>query len=333
MSPRHYIALGILLILLFLAFVGGLGTGSYDFSVGEILGILGGNGHEHANIILQIRLPRVLLAMLTGGVLALSGFFMQALIKNPLADPYIMGVTAGTGFGVNLLILGLVPVAGVTIFTMPLFAGLGAIASLLLVVGLGFRSMFEDNARLLIAGVAVSAIFTALTGVMIYRLADSDQVRQLVFWTFGSFSRATWEAVWFCMLTWAISLIFGLIYARRLDILILGDLQARTLGMQVPAVKLTLLLVSSLVVGITVAFTGPIGFVGMMIPHFCRSLFGSNHRPNIILGTLMGAAFLGFCDILGRWFLPPAGLPIGIITAILGVPFFLYVLFSKRSYL
>ncbi|MEZ4775707.1 MAG: iron ABC transporter permease [Bacteroidia bacterium] len=333
MRSKHVWAASILLILLILSMAGGLYIGSFDFSFGEIFSVLTGSEIENQDIIIDLRLPRVLLTAFTGAILALSGFFMQALIKNPLADPYIMGVTAGAGFGVNILILGLIPISGFTYFTMPLFAGVGSLASLLLVLGLGYRSLREDNSQLLIVGVAVSSIFTALTGVLIYRFAQSDQVRRLVFWTFGSFGHATWEAVAVCGPVLLFSIIFGMVYGRRMDILILGDIQAQTLGMEVSRVKMILLLVSSLIVGTTVAFTGPIGFVGMMIPHFCRALFGAAHRPNILLGTLMGAAFLTGCDVLGRIILPPAGLPTGIITSILGVPFFLYILFSRKSYL
>ncbi|MEL6134970.1 MAG: iron ABC transporter permease, partial [Bacteroidota bacterium] len=274
-----------------------------------------------------------LLSLLAGGVLTLSGFYMQALIKNPLADPYIMGLTAGAGFGVNIVILGIVPVATYTIWTYPTFAALGAMATLLLVVGLGFRALLEDNSKLLIAGVAVSAIFTAATGVMIYLLADNDQLRQLIFWSFGSFAKATWDAVAVTGLMLLIGVVFGQLNHRKLDVLSLGDHQAQSLGLEVRRFKYSLLFWTSLIVGGTVAFTGPIGFVGMMIPHFSRSLFGGLHRTNLWLGTLLGGVYLTTCDVLSRWILAPSGLPIGIVTAILGVPFFLYLLFGRNQQL
>ena len=333
MKAEHIIGFILLLAAALLTILGGLHTGTIGFSTADILAALTGGEVEKGFVITDIRLPRSLLALFTGAILALGGFFMQALIKNPLADPYIMGLTSGAAFGVNLVILGLIPLAGIAFFSFPVAAFLGGLLSLVLVLGLGFRSLMEDSARLLIAGVAVAAVFTALTGLMIYTLADSNQIQQILFWSFGSFGRADWESAGIAGVLLIVSLLFGLSFSRRMDILILGDLQARTLGMEVPKVKFALLLVTSLTVGGTVAFTGPIGFVGMMIPHFCRSMFGGAHRPNMILGALMGGAFLAACDLLSRWILPPAGLPIGILTAIIGVPFFLYVLFSKKSYL
>lgn len=335
MDNRQRQGIGLLLLLLLAGFsvLLGLHTGSYSFSSQDIFQALLNPDFPDRMIIMDLRLPRVLLALLSGAILALGGFYMQVLIKNPLADPYIMGLTAGAGFGVNLLILGIIPLAGMTLFTYPIAAGLGGLGSLALLALLGFRGMSQDNAKLLIAGVAVASIFTALTGILIYKWADSDQIRNLVFWSFGSFGKANWEGVQVCTVLLAAAMLFGIRYGRSLDLLYLGDLQAQTLGMSVVRMKWLILIVTSLVVGGSVAFTGPIGFVGMMIPHACRALFGGNHRPNIILGALLGGSYLCLCDVLTRWMLPPAGLPIGIITAVLGVPFFLYLLYSPRSQL
>jgi len=313
--------------------IGGLQMGSFDFSAYEIVSILFGGEHENAYVIWDLRIPRLILALNTGAILALSGFFMQVLIRNPLADPYIMGLTAGAGFGVNLVILGLIPIVHFSIFTIPSSAILGSLVSLLLIFLLGFRAFFEDNAKLLIAGVAVSSIFTALTGLFIYRFADENELKEVIFWTFGSFARAHWPAVYISSALLVMAIGFGWAYARRLDIMMLGDMAAHSLGMNIIRAKMVLLVFTSVIVGGVVAFTGPIGFVGMMIPHFSRSLFGALHRPNIFLGSLMGATYLCGCDVASRWILPPAGLPIGIVTAILGVPFFLYILFSHKSVL
>jgi iron complex transport system permease protein len=311
----------------------GLLTGTYEFGLGDIWRILTGQEVENASIVLDLRLPRVLLAFLTGAILAQGGFFMQTLIKNPLADPYIMGLTAGAGFGVNLFILGILPLPLAAAWGYPFSAALGGLLSLLLVVMMGFGSLKQDNAKLLIAGVAVSAIFMALTSFLIYLYANGDDVRQIVFWTFGNFGKANWHAVQVVMILLLISTLFGWLFARPMDVLLLGDQQAHSLGLSVRNAKLIILLIAAVCVGGTVAFTGPIGFVGMMVPHFSRSLFGSSHRVSMILGGLLGAVFLLACDVASQWLLPPAGLPVGIATAILGVPFFLYLLGKRDSFL
>ncbi len=325
-------AVGLWLALL-LTLVWGIQIGSMNLSAAEIWDILQGETHPQAVIVWDLRLPRLLLGVCSGAVLSLGGFYMQALIKNPLADPYIMGLTAGAGLGVNLVVLGLIPLGSMVGFSYPLMAAVGGLSSLALVLALGWRSLYEDSARLLIAGVAVSSIFTAATGVLIYTQADSDQVRQLVFWSFGSLAKAQWPAVQVSTVLLLIALLWGWLNSRRLDVLVLGDATAHSLGLRATRLKLLLLFVTSLTVGGTVAFTGPIGFVGMMIPHFSRAFFGAGHRPNLLLGSLLGGTYLLSCDLLGRWMLPPAGLPIGIVTAILGVPFFLYLLLGKKSYL
>lgn len=333
---RYLQAIGwipLLFVMLILVSISSLLTGSYPLDLGHLWTALTDPEHEVYFVLWELRLPRLLIGLLAGSVLTLGGFFMQALIKNPLADPYIMGVTAGAGFGVNLILVGLIPLAGFSLWSIPLFAGLGALGSLLLVMTLGFRALFEDSARLLIAGVAVSAIFTAATGVLIYQFADSDQVRQLVFWTFGNLGKANWAAVGISGLMLLLGLGIGWPFRRHLDLLVLGSIPAQSRGLPVRQTKIMLLIVTALMVGGVVAFTGPIGFVGMMIPHFSRSLFGGSHARNLIPGCLLGAVYLVGCDVLTRWLLPPAGLPIGIITAILGVPFFLYLLFQRDSVL
>lgn len=331
--PFKLIASTILIGISLCVIVAGLLTGTYKFGLGDLWQILLGNEVENASIILDLRFPRVLLAFLTGAVLAQGGFFMQTLIKNPLADPYIMGLTAGAGFGVNLFILGILPLPLAAAWGYPISAAIGGFLSLFLVVVLGFGTLKQDNAKLLIAGVAVSAIFMALTSFLIYLYADGDDVRQIVFWTFGNFGKANWHAVQVVLLLLAVSSLFGWLFARPMDVLLLGDQQAHSLGLSVRNAKLVILLVTAICVGGTVAFTGPIGFVGMMIPHFSRSLFGSGHRISMLLGGLLGAVFLLACDVVSQWLLPPAGLPVGIATAILGVPFFLYLLGKKDSFL
>lgn len=330
MSKRRLVFWGAgLMTLVGLTLLVGVSYGTFEFSSLEILSILGGAAHPHAEIIWELRLPRVVQAVLAGGILTLGGFFMQVLVRNPLADPYIMGLSAGAGLGVNLIIIGWIPAMALGIYIYPLMAGLGGLASVFLVIVLGRRAMLGNYSKLLIAGVAVASVFTALTGLLIYKFNDADQLEQLVYWTFGSFSRATWSSVGISTGLWIAAAGGGWAMAQRLDILLMGETQAQHLGIRVGRMRYAILLLASLTVGGLVAFTGPIGFVGMMVPHFARNLFGMSHRVNMLLAPFLGGAFLAACDVLSRILVPPAGLPIGIITAILGVPFFLYLLMKK----
>lgn len=319
----------VLILLLPIAMLLHLFTGSFDISLGEILTTFVGIKGEHAEILFQIRLPRMLMAVESGAILALGGLYMQTLVRNPLADPYIMGVTSGAGLGVNLLFCGIFSFVKVSVFTVPFFAWLGALASVLLVISLGFKALYENSERMLMAGVATSSICTALTGLLIYRFSESDQVRKMVFWTFGNLEKATWEAVYVGFFMLLIGIIFGILFSRKMDILLTGEIAAHTLGMNVRQTKLAILLITSLIIGGITAFSGPIGFVGMMIPHVSREFSGSLHQKNVIYTALIGGIYLCLCDSLSRLILPPAGLPIGIITALLGVPFFLYLIVKR----
>ncbi|MCB9233413.1 MAG: iron ABC transporter permease [Bacteroidia bacterium] len=328
--PSWLQALGALVITLLVIFLG-MNTGPFDFMPGDIFRVIVGQEIDHETVLLNMRLPRVILALITGAILTLGGFFMQALVKNPLADPYIMGISTGAGFGVNLLIVGLIPVASLTLFTYPLFAFLGGMVSLILVLALGYSAIQEDSGRFLVAGIAVSSLFTALTGLLIYEFTSDDNIRQILFWSFGSLNRASWEAVSVTLVFLFTGWGFGLAWGNRLDVLILGDQQARTLGMNVTVAKLAILGVTVFMVAGSIAFTGPIGFVGMMLPHFSRAFNGVNHRRNLVSGPLLGGCYLALCDVIGRAVHPVGNLPIGIVTAILGVPFFLYLLYSGKG--
>ena len=311
----------------------GLSVGPFDLSFRDIFNILSGNtlSEMGQTVLVDLRLPRLLLGFVSGAILTLGGFYMQALLRNPLADPYIMGISSGAGLGVNLVILGIIPFGAWMAWSYPLFAFLGGCGSLALVMVLGYSALRNDTTRLLIAGIAVSSLFMALTGLIIYKFAESDQIRQILFWSFGSLDKGGWDAVIKSSIFLGIGWIAGLFLSHRLDVLILGEEQAGSLGMNVPQMRLFLLILTVLIVGGSIAFTGPISFVGMMVPHFSRGLNKTGHRKNLVFGTLLGGIYLMLCDILGQLIHPPAGLPIGIITAILGVPFFLYLLFGSRE--
>lgn len=307
-----------------------LTTGSVKLSWQETAEILLGNPHPYSQIIWEIRLPRLLLVWISGATLSLGGLLMQTLVRNPLADPYIMGLTAGAGLGVNVW-AGLSAGLGVSfLYAQPLAAGLGAMLSLLGVFVLAGGGIRGRSHSLLLAGVAVSSLFTALTGFLIYKVYTDSYLRKMVFWTMGSFETANLTMAGIAAVGLLLLCLYVWLSALHLDLLQMGEQQAQTLGLPVGRFKLELLLILSFCVGLVVAFTGPIGFVGMMIPHFSRKIWGGLHK-NLLLPTLLvGAVYLSFADWLGHFLLPPVGLPIGIVTALLGVPFFLYVIRGVR---
>ena len=337
MRASSLIQIVILLVLFLGLAVIGIFNGPSEIGFAELSEALF-KGGEHSGVIMNLRLPRILMAFLAGGILTLSGFFMQALVRNPLADPYILGISAGAGFGVNLFFLGLVPLnlaLGWMGYLQPLFAFIGALVSILWVMLYGFRAIRNDNSLVLIAGVAISSLFMALNALLFFLFADSAiEWRQIVFWTFGSMNKTfQWPKVIITAVLLLIGLGFGFFSGNKLDLLALGDEQASSLGMNVRRMKLALMVITALIVGGSIAFTGPVGFVGMMIPHFSRAFNGASHRKNFFPAVLLGGVFLLACDQLGITIHHWAGLPIGIITAFLGVPFFLYILFkSKRIY-
>jgi iron complex transport system permease protein len=308
----------------------GLLTGPHSLSLGETLSALFDPNHPHHVLVADLRLPRILLPLVAGATLTLGGFLMQALVKNPLADPYIMGVSAGAGLGVNLRLLGIVGIGAVGVFTLPIYAALGAGASLGLVLLLAWRFVQADTGRLLLAGVAVSSLFMALTGLCIYVFAENDTLRQVITWSFGSFAYARWEQVWVSAPLLLVLLAFGLWMGTRLDLAALGDEQAQALGLNLRALRIAVLVMTAVCVGGTVAFTGPIGFVGMMVPHFMRAMNGLHHRVNLLVGAGFGGVYLCLCDVLSQHLYPPVGLPVGIVTALMGVPFFGWLLLRKR---
>jgi len=330
---KKHIRIIIFLWALFPFIIGGaLMTGSADIQAGDWLdwcrGLIGSDSTK--GMIMQLRFLRLCTAFGAGAVLSLCGLYMQAMVRNPLADPYLLGASSGAGFGVVLITTGLIPFALFqSVLFVPLIAFAGSLLSLIIVLGIGYMRKDNETYRLLISGIAVSSFFTALTGLIIYRFSDNDNLRTLLFWTLGSFNRSTVESAWMGMSALGLAFLFGWIRSRQLDVLILGEEQAGSLGLNTRKFRIEILLVCALSAGIVSAFSGPVGFVGLMIPHFSRGWLGASHRRNILVIPCLGGLYLVTCDWLGRFLLPPAGLPIGIITALLGIPFFLFLLNRK----
>ncbi|HET6566408.1 MAG TPA: iron ABC transporter permease [Rhodothermales bacterium] len=282
-------------------------------------------------IIWNLRLPRVILALVVGGGLAVSGVSMQALVRNPLAEPYVLGISSGASAGASLFYMGLLPPLLSKALSMPLAAFLGGLAAISLVYVVARTHNGISIARLLLAGVAISALMAAVTSLITLASPDLNRIRAVLFWLLGSFSGARWSLL---PIPAAASLAALFVFwgmSRPLDALLLGEEAAFNLGVPVETVKRVLLVVTALVTGTLVAAAGVIGFVGLIVPHAVRSLTGVPHRRVLPVSFLAGAIFMIWVDLAARTLLPAQELPVGILTAVCGVPFFLYLL-RRRAY-
>ncbi len=280
-------------------------------------------------LIWQVRMPRIVLAGLVGLLLALSGVIMQGVLRNPLADPYILGVSAGGGVGAVLAqMLGLNFVFyGMS--AIPLFAFLGALIAVMIVYGLAVVSGRTTTETLLLSGVAVSAFCSGLISLMVIRGGD---LQSIYFWLLGSLSGASWNQV-ITLLPYAIiGLGITYYYSKDLNALLLGEEIAHSLGVEVEKVRFFLLIVASFMAAAAVSVAGMVGFIGLMIPHFVRLIVGPHHRWLVPLAALSGMLLMILADIPARSILAPMELPLGVVMAFIGAPFFLYLLRRRSNY-
>lgn len=286
-------------------------------------------------VLWDIRLPRMLMAIVVGASLAVSGAVMQGLFRNPLADPGIVGVSAGAGTGAVIAIVlgsalpfGLAGALGP--WLVPLAAATGAWATIMLLYGIATRGGVTTIATLLLAGIAISALAGALSGVLIYA-ADDTQLRDLTFWGLGSLAGATWTKLMAAAPLMIGGLLFARPLARGLNGLALGEAAAHHIGLPVQRLKRLAILSTAAATGAAVAVSGGIGFVGIVVPHLLRLVSGPDHEELLPNAALLGASLLLLADLISRVIVAPAELPIGIITATLGGPFFLWLLLRGRA--
>ena len=281
-------------------------------------------------VLTGIRLPRVLLGVLAGMALAVSGALMQGLFRNPLADPALIGISSGSSFGASLMIVfgstlpGFVA-SSLGLFTIALAAFAGGLMVTFIVYTISTRDSQTSVATMLLAGIAMNALCGAGTGGLILFSTDT-QLRDLTFWSLGSLGAATWQTLAVVAPFVIIVLIISPWLARALNALLLGESAAHHLGIETQRVKRLVILLSALAVGAVTAVTGLIGFVGLVVPHLIRLTFGPDHRLLLPASALLGGILLVFSDLLARILLQPAEIPIGIITALFGAPFFLWLL-------
>lgn len=342
--PRLGITLAILALSLLAASLWYLCVGSVETSRADVLAAVFNPGAEggsliHDTVVRQIRLPRLLGALCVGAALTLSGALLQGLFRNPLADPALIGVSSGAAMGAVVAIVGLPLVAGalpaavgslVGWFGLPVFAMLGAVGLTFLIYRLSLVRGRTNVPAMLLTGIAVNAVGGAFVGLMVTVFATDDQLRTITFWTLGSLSGLNWTHT--AIIAGAVSLpiILSLRQDRALNALLLGETEAVHLGVRVQAVKRRVIVLSAVMVGITVAFCGIIGFVGLVVPHIVRTVIGPDHRLLLPAGSLLGATILLAADGFARTLLAPAELQIGILTSLLGGPFFLLLLLRAR---
>ncbi|MEM9969648.1 MAG: iron ABC transporter permease [Pseudomonadota bacterium] len=286
-------------------------------------------------IVWDIRMPRMLIGVLVGASLAVSGAVMQGLFRNPLADPGLIGVSAGAGFGaVSAIVLGsLLPIVlrdSVGYYLVPLAAFFGGWVTTIVLYAVATRGGRTSIATMLLAGIALAALTGALTGIIVYYATD-DQLRDLTFWGMGSVAGANWNKFWTAFPMIVLCLVVAPFLARALNALALGEAAAEHLGIHVQKMKRIAILTVAGSVGASVAVTGGIGFIGIVVPHLLRLVHGPDHRGLLVNSALLGAVILLFADAVARTVIAPAEMPIGIITAIIGGPFFMWILLRNRN--
>ncbi len=279
--------------------------------------------------ILMIRMPRVMSGVVAGAGLAISGVVMQGIFRNPLAEPGLLGVSAGSGLGALLaMVMGVA-----SFYVLPVFAFIGAMSAVFIIIGLSLVAGNKTNTiTLIMSGMAVSAMFGALISVIL-TVSNEYQVSSYIFWTMGSLVNRRWEHVLTMLIPVLLSFLLMIFNAKKLDILLLGDEEAKALGINPTVTRLTLMLLASACTASVVAVTGPIGFVGLIVPHIVRILIGPAHRNLVLASAVAGSFFLLFSDFLARMLSLPIRMELsgGIVTALLGAPYFLFLLIRNSG--
>lgn len=331
---RPALAIAALLALLAVAMLAGVGLGAVRVPPGDVVAavgraVTGADAPAADAVIVDIRLPRVLLAALVGACLATAGVLYQALFRNPLADPYILGISSGAGLGA---IIAIVATGGGTIIrygAVPAGSFIGATLTIGLVVRLASARGRLDTTSLLLAGVAVSYTLAAMTSFIMVFARES--MASVVFWMMGGLTSASWPYVAAVTPMFAVGLIVPLTYARALNLMLLGDERAGQLGVEVERFKLLVLGAGSLLVAAAVSVSGLIGFVGLMTPHMVRLVLGPDHRLLVPASAIGGAALMVVADLVARTVLAPVEIPVGIVTALAGGPFFVWLLVRREA--
>lgn len=327
---QRHLLLTFLISLVFSALLA-VTIGSFKISVLDIL--LGKLDELGSTILYTIRMPRVMLAAFVGASLSISGACLQGLFRNPLADPGLIGVSAGAALGAAFAIVfssRFISLNFLGPYLIPFSAIIGSasVIIILFVITKGFG--YDGVTYMLLAGIAVNAIAGVGIGVLTY-ISDDSELRSLTFWTMGSFGGVTWPLIMPAIVVIIFSIVWIIGLSRKLDLIQLGDVEASRLGINIRKVRFGVIISSAVVVGISVALSGMIGFVGLVVPHLVRILGGVNHLYVLIGSAIFGSILMVISDMMCRVIISPAELPVGLITSGLGSPFFLWLIFKMRA--
>lgn len=330
MKSRNFLYFAILSVLTVLLFLSDLAWGSITIPFREIMDVFFGKGENiNTEILLNFRLPKAITAILTGAALSVAGLMMQTLFRNPLAEPYILGVSSGASLGVALVTMasGFLPAILMNSgWAMILAAVIGGALVLLMVLGVSFR--IQNAVSLLIVGIMFGTIAGSVVSVM-QNFSNPDAIKLFIMWTFGSLSAVTWTYMQALLPIILLGLTMAIMLHKRLDVLLLGENYARGLGVSVIQTRFLIILATGLLAGGITAFTGPIAFVGVAIPHIARGIFRTSTHKILIPATMFcGASLLLICDLISQ--MPSYTLPINTISSLFGAPIILWIILKKK---
>lgn len=337
--PIYIGASVILLVILFLSIGFAVTIGSVDISIKEVYQVILykllnigdssiGTGAV-ADVVWLIRMPRIVLAIAIGVGLSVVGIVMQAIVKNPLADPYILGVSSGASLGATLaVVLGIGSSFGSNSLGIMGFIGAFGVSILVLIISnIGGRS---NSIKLLLAGMALSSVCSSFSSFLVYISDDSQKLKTITFWLMGSLAGAKWNEIVIIMPIIILGVIFFMTQYRTLNLMLLGDEVSITLGTDLHKFRIIYLVITSLMIGLLVYVSGMIGFVGLIIPHIVRMIFGTDHKKIIPISALLGAIILIWADVLSRALIKGTEIPIGIVISIIGSPLFVWLMIKKN---
>lgn len=327
---NNFIKITLLLAVLIIMAIFAVTQGNVKISVPDVVKITLGLDDSttikasHSFIVMQVRIPRILLSLLVGGMLSVIGTIFQALFRNPMADPYVMGVSSGAAFGATIGILFGVGGTFLGMGMVSMLAFIGAMITILCVYQLARVGGKVSTTGILLAGIVINALLSAAISFLM--ILFHNEIDRIVTWTMGSFGATSWEQLGLIFIPAIVGVGYMMTHARELNAMVMGEDEARALGVSVDRLKKVLLILASLLSAFAVSVSGIIGFVGLIVPHFFRMVFGSDHRVLIPVSFLGGGLFMLVCDTLARSLLNSMEIPVGIITALFGGPFFLMLL-------